>query len=128
MTGDGRGVRDEGRGPGAGAGAAAGERPHWLVRPETVRGLWIGFGAVLAVLVAADLFVHGHPGFGVDGAFGFYAWYGLGTCVVMVLAAKGLGFFLKRPDGYYGEGGGDGAPDGAPGGPGRQRRGGGHDA
>lgn len=90
-----------------------GERPHWLVRPGTVRGLWIGFGAVLAVLAAADLLVHGHPGFGVDGAFGFYAWYGFGTCVLMVLAAKGLGFFLKRPDGYYGDADGDGEGEGA---------------
>ena len=90
--------------------APPGEPSHWLVRPGTVRGLWIGFGVVLAGLVLGDLLVHGHPGFGIDGTFGFYAWYGLGTCVAMVLFAKGLGVFLKRRDDYYrGEGeGGDG--------------------
>ena len=66
-----------------------------------------------------DSLVHGHPGFGIDGTFGFYAWYGLGTCVAMVLVAKGLGLFLKRPDTYYEaeregapDGGGKGGPDG----------------
>ena len=81
--------------------APPGETAHWLVRPTTVRGLWIGFGVVLTTLVLGDFLVHAHPGFGIDGSFGFYAWYGLGTCVVMVLFAKGLGVFLKRRDDYY---------------------------
>ena len=81
--------------------APAGEPVHPLVRPGTVRGLWIGFGAVLAVLVLGDLLIHPHAGFGIDGTFGFYAWYGLGTCVAMVLFAKGLGLFLKRRESYY---------------------------
>ena len=49
-----------------------------------------------------------HPGFGIDGTFGFYAWYGLGTCVAMVLFAKGLGVLLKRRDTYYEGGDSDG--------------------
>jgi hypothetical protein len=78
----------------------AGEK-HWLVRPATVRWLWrIGL-AVLAVLVVSDVFVHGHPISSVDSTFGFYGWYGLVTCVAMVLFAKGLGVFLKRGDTYY---------------------------
>ena len=84
--------------------APPGERVHWLVRPGTVRGLWIGFGVVLAALVLGDLLIHPHAGFVIDGTFGFYAWYGLGTCVAMVLFAKGLGLFLKRPDTWYEEG------------------------
>ena len=87
--------------------APPGEPAHWLVRPGTVRGLWIGFGVVLAGLVLGDLLIHGHPGFEFDGTFGFYAWYGLGTCVAMVLFAKGLGVLLKRRDDYY-EGAGEG--------------------
>ena len=85
--------------------APPGEPVHPLVRPATVRGLWIGFGVVLAALVLGDLLIHPHAGFGIDGTFGFYAWYGLGTCVVMVLFAKGLGVALKRPDTWYEEGG-----------------------
>jgi len=46
----------------------------------------------------------------VDASFGFYAWYGLLTCMAMVLAAKALGVWLKRRDDYYGGDAGDGAP------------------
>ena len=74
---------------------------HWLVRPETVRLLWRGGLAVLALLVIGDFFVHGHPNSRIDGTFGFYAWYGLVTCAVMILFAKVLGVFLKRRDTYY---------------------------
>jgi hypothetical protein len=74
---------------------------HWLVRPRTIRGLWIGFGLVLAALVLGDFLIHGHAVFGVDGTFAFYAWFGLVTCIAMVLIAKALGVFLKRDDDFY---------------------------
>jgi hypothetical protein len=77
--------------------------PHWLVRPATRRKLWIGFAVVLAATLAADLFVAHDAHFGYDGTFGFGAWYGFLTCVAMILGAKALGVFLKRPDGYYAE-------------------------
>lgn len=80
---------------------------HWLVRPRTIRGLWIGGSIVLALLVLADLLIHPHALFGVDATFGFYAWYGLVTCMAMVIGAKALGVLLKRPDDYYPEGDGD---------------------
>ena len=74
---------------------------HWLARPRTVRLLrWWG-GVVLALLALADLFVHPHPVFGLDGTFGFYSWYGFVTCAGMVLFAKALGVVLKREDTYY---------------------------
>jgi hypothetical protein len=74
---------------------------HWLTRPETIKRLWIVFIAILAITVLMDLAIEHHPHFGIDGTFGFGAWYGFLSCVVMVLFAKGLGFFLKRPDDYY---------------------------
>jgi hypothetical protein len=80
---------------------AAPDQDHWLVRPGTIRLLWIVFGVILAALVLADLVVHHHPLFGLDATFGFGAWYGFLACVVLVLLAKGLGIFLKRPDTYY---------------------------
>jgi hypothetical protein len=84
---------------------------HWLVRPATIRKLWIGGGVVLAALVLADALIHPHALFRIDGTFGFYAWYGLVTCMAMVLAAKGLGVFLKRRDDYYAEGSAEGSDD-----------------
>ena len=74
---------------------------HWLVRPATIRLLWIGSSVVLAVLVLLDLAVHHHADFGVEDKFGFAAWYGFATCVCLVLFAKLLGFLFKRPDTYY---------------------------
>ena len=74
---------------------------HWLVRPETIRKLWIGGGVTLAALVAVEAGVQTHGYFGLDGTFAFNAWYGFAACVAMVAAAKGLGAILKREDTYY---------------------------
>lgn len=74
---------------------------HWLVRPGTIRVLWRVLVAVLALTVLVQLAwpVEGH--FGIDGSFGFNAWYGLATCAAMILGAKLLGALLKRRDTYY---------------------------
>lgn len=74
---------------------------HWLVRPGTVKLLWIVFVAILAVTVLLDLVIEHHPMFGLDGTFGFGAWFGFFSCVAMIVGAKALGVFLKRPDSYY---------------------------
>ena len=77
--------------------------PHWLTRPPIIRRLWIVFIAVLAMTVLAELFIQRHPAIGIDGVFGFNAWYGFGACVAMVLLARLLGLILKRRDDYYGD-------------------------
>lgn len=74
---------------------------HWLVRPATIRRLWWGFAIVLALTVAAQLFIYVKGYFGADGWFGFGAVFGFLSCLAMVLVAKGLGFFLKRDENYY---------------------------
>lgn len=74
---------------------------HWLVRPETIKLLWRAGIGVLAATVLGDLVVTHHPHFGIDGTFGFAAWFGFASCVVLVAFAKGLGALLKRPDSYY---------------------------
>ncbi len=75
---------------------------HWLVRPETIRKIWIGGIIVLAITVAAEWLTgtagHFH---GVDEWFAFPAVFGFLVCVAMVFAAKVLGFILKRKDDYY---------------------------
>lgn len=74
---------------------------HWLVRESTIRLLWIGSSIVLAVLMLLDLVIEHHPHFDIDGTIGFGAWFGFASCVALVLFAKLLGVFLKRPDTYY---------------------------
>jgi hypothetical protein len=82
-------------------------RPHWLDEPRNVRLLWRGFIAVLVLLVLAELVVHLHPHFAIESVFGFAAWFGFMACAAMIVAAKGLALWLKRPDIYYGDGGSD---------------------
>jgi len=77
------------------------QRKHWLLRTENIRKLWMLFIAILIATVVAGLFVHQHEAFGIEDSLGFYAWYGFITCVGMVIFAKLLGLFLKRPETYY---------------------------
>ena len=72
-----------------------------LRRLDFIQRLWIAGGALLLATLIAEAFVTRHGAFGIDGSFGFYAWYGLLTCAAMVFGAKLLGIFLKRRDDYY---------------------------
>ena len=74
---------------------------HWLARPQTVRLLWRVLYAVLALTVGTELFIAEHAQFGIGGSFAFNAWYGFAACMVLILAAKGLGVAIKRADTYY---------------------------
>ena len=76
---------------------------HWLVRPKTIRLLWIAFIVILVLTVIPDFFIHQYDEFGLEGSFGFYAWFGFGSCVLMVVGAKVLGYVLKRESRYYGD-------------------------
>ena len=76
-------------------------REHWLDEPRNVKKLWRGFLVVLALTVIAEFFVDLHPHFAIESLFGFSAAYGLVTCLLMIVAAKGLGLLIKRPDTYY---------------------------
>ncbi len=74
---------------------------HWLARDLTIKWLWRIFAGALAALLLADLVVGRHAQFGIDGLFGFGAWFGFASCVLLIVAAKAVGSFLKRPDTYY---------------------------
>ena len=74
---------------------------HWLVRASTIRLLWAAFIAVLAVLIVLDVVVDHHAQFTLERMFGFGAWFGFLSCVALIVFAKALGFFLKRPDTNY---------------------------
>lgn len=74
---------------------------HWLDDPLNVKKLWRGFLVVLGLTVAAELAVHLHPHFELESLFGFHAVYGLVTCLLMIVGAKGLALLVKKPDNYY---------------------------
>lgn len=76
---------------------------HWLVRPSTIRKLWIGSSIVLTLMVLAQTVIYVKGYFGFDAWFGFGAVFGFVSCLIMVLVAKLLGLVLKRPMDYYDE-------------------------
>jgi hypothetical protein len=76
---------------------------HWLVRPRTIRKLWIAFIAVLALTVLAGFVVEMHPHFALEAAAAFHAWYGFAACAALIFGAKAIGLLLKRGDDYYGK-------------------------
>ena len=74
---------------------------HWLVRRRTIKLLWWVFAVLLALTVVLQLASPIKGYFVVDGWLGFGAVFGFLSCLVMVLAAKGLGYLLKRREDYY---------------------------
>jgi hypothetical protein len=81
--------------------APAGERVRWLDRPENVRRVYLGVWVLCALLLVIEPFVHKHGEFAFEEWFGFHGGYGFVACVALVLAAKGLRVWLKRPEDYY---------------------------
>lgn len=78
-----------------------GERPRWLDDPNNVTRLYRGLWAVGIVLLLLDWVVHRHEDVAFAATATFYAAYGFFACVLLVLAAKGMRRFLKRPEDYY---------------------------
>ena len=54
---------------------------------------------VLSLLV--NIFIEHHSHFGFEDYFGFYAGYGFGVGIVLVIVAKIAGIFLRRKETYY---------------------------
>jgi hypothetical protein len=82
----------------------------WFDRPASRRLLWrLLYGActvsvLLELVLIATHQRHGRFGkTSPDGWWFFYALLGFIACALMILAAKGLGAWLKRPEDYYAE-------------------------
>lgn len=69
--------------------------------PKNVRLLRTGFYIALCAVLIADLFIHKHSEFGVDGFFGFYAVYGFISYVFLIFTAKLLRKIVMRRENYY---------------------------
>ncbi len=74
---------------------------HWLYRPQNWPRLWQWGGVILLLTVIAEIFVDMKPKFGFSDWFAFYAVFGFASCLVMVVFAKWLGNWVKRPQDYY---------------------------
>jgi hypothetical protein len=56
---------------------------------------------ILIVLVLFDLVVKHHEVFGIDGTFGFVAWFGALACFCLILLALAVGSLLRAPESTY---------------------------
>ena len=77
------------------------EKPRWLDHPENVTKVYWSVWIVCGLLLAAQVLVEIHGEFPFEEWFGFNGWFGFVACVLLVLAAKGMRVFLKRPEDYY---------------------------
>ena len=57
-------------------------------------------GLILAAVILWETMITRSPHWGFDG-FGFFAWYGFLSCVVLVIISKLIGKWLQRKDSYY---------------------------
>ncbi|MEM5787064.1 MAG: hypothetical protein AAGU11_07075 [Syntrophobacteraceae bacterium] len=72
-------------------------------KPSTKRALWILLWGACATTVALEFLAAPEAHFEFGRFMGFNALFGFVSCAVLILLAKGLGFFLKRREGYYDE-------------------------
>jgi hypothetical protein len=76
---------------------------RWLDHPRNVDRLCYALYAVCGLLFFVDLFYARETHFGFETWLptGWSGFYGLVSCVGLVLAAKGLRRILMRPEDYY---------------------------
>jgi hypothetical protein len=75
----------------------------WFDHPSSRKLLWWVLWIICGLTLVAELFLHRHAYFSIDGWFGFYTALGFVGCALMILTAKGLGLLLKRKENYYGD-------------------------
>ena len=80
---------------------ALGRALLWVDRPGSVDKIVYALAALCAVLFVADFLYHKHPHFAVEEIPGFYGIYGFAAFTGLILVAKALRFFIKRPEDYY---------------------------
>lgn len=66
-----------------------------------LRPWWIGFGLLLVLSLLVNFVIEHHSHFGFEDFFGFYAGYGFGVGIILVIVAKVASIFLRRKDTYY---------------------------
>lgn len=77
------------------------EQPDFFSRPGVQKVLWIVLYAACAATVLAGFAYKTKAPFEFASFFGFYAILSVVSCVGLVLLAKFVGKFLKKPGDYY---------------------------
>lgn len=77
------------------------ETERWLDRRQNISKVYLGVWIVCAMLLVVEPLVHKHGAFPIETWPGFHGIFGFVACVGLVLAAKALRRWLKRPADYY---------------------------
>lgn len=75
----------------------------WVDRPGSANRIFWALAGLCLILFLADFTYHKHGHFAIEDWPGFYAVYGFVMFTGLVIAAKTLRTFIKRPENYYGE-------------------------
>lgn len=76
-------------------------RLHFLYKPGVARTCAKLAIVVLLLTVVAEFFIPLHAHFSIADFFAFNVLFGFCGCAAMIVFAKLLGKFIKRPDTYY---------------------------
>ena len=77
------------------------ERKHLFDKPENVSRVIRLLAGICLILFILDFILDRHGKHPWEHMPGFYALYGLVGCVLLVIIAKWMRIFLKRPPDYY---------------------------
>lgn len=72
-------------------------------KPKNRKLLWFLLWVTCGLTVVLEFVAHPVHHFGFADIFGFNALLGFAACALLILLAKLLGFFLKKPEDYYHE-------------------------
>ena len=74
---------------------------HLFDNKQNVKRVIYALYIICALLFVLDFVVHRHASHPLDTMTGFYPLYGFVGCVLLVIIAKWLRTFIKRPEDYY---------------------------
>jgi len=73
----------------------------FFYQPNVIAWILRIFYFLCVAVLVADVFVHRHILTDIEKITGFYAWYGLGACVILVLLASQMRKLVIRDEDYY---------------------------
>lgn len=82
---------------------ALGRMMLWVDKPGAANKIFWGLAALCVFVFLLDFTFESHGHFEVEHIPGFYGFYGFVMFTGLILAAKALRYFIKRPEDYYGD-------------------------
>lgn len=77
------------------------EKSYWLDKPKNIKLILRILYTICALLFAVDFIHHRHTIHSWENILGFYAFYGFGGGVFLVLVAKEMRKILMRDEDHY---------------------------